>query len=306
MYKIAGDKQMGVFDEQNDTITPGQKEDIFARIDAQFRAPPRKIGRTSLCALFVGRPSTGKSGTALDYVRFMNEDERIVVVDLDGGCEENISEYYEEESNKGMIEYFNPAEWNKGEVGKKKVTLNYDATMDMIRAIGVYVKENHEEFKIKAIVLDGVSKLKQWCEYQMKLDKHMDIAGDPKRKYWRIRNTDFLEILELYKSIRDVDTFLIANEEFTLEENEVKALFRDTNDLVSQKVIFEREETSDKIKFYAKIEKSRQNFRNVGQKVQFAELDKVNKEKAYEWDSTALIELLQSDKKPILKKHEKV
>ena len=101
----------------------------------------------------------------------------------------------------------------------------------------------------------------------MKLDKHMDIAGDPKRKYWRIRNVDFLEILELYKSIPEVDVIFIGNEEFADPDNEGKALFRDTNDLVSQKVYFEKEEGQDKINFYARIEKSRQNFRNVGRRV---------------------------------------
>ncbi|MDP3012959.1 MAG: hypothetical protein Q8M92_01865 [Candidatus Subteraquimicrobiales bacterium] len=296
---------MGVFKKVEDNLVGSQKESIFDEIDKQFRAKPREIGRASLCALFVGRPSTGKSGTALDYVRFLKDDERLVVVDLDAGCEENISEYYDVESDAGKIQYFNPAKWTKGEVGKKRVTLDYDATMEMIRAIGVYVGEHHEEFKIRAIILDGVSKLKQWAEYQMKLDKHMDISGDPKRKYWRIRNVDFLEILELYKSIIDVDTIFIGNDEFALEENEVKALFRDTNDLVSQKVIFEKEETDSKIQFYARIDKSRQNFRNVGKRIEFAQLDKVDEEKDYEWDSSNLIRLLQSDRKPILDEIEK-
>jgi len=288
---------MGVFDKVTDDIEEA-KDDYFDKIDAQFNNKPKPLGRTPLKMLFTGGSSTGKSSTALSYLRFMKEDEIMMYIDLDAGATENISEYFSKEYESGQIQYFNPIEKNKKGEGRREASFNYDQTMTNLRKLIGYVEQNWERQNIKIIVFDGLSILRQYSELQMKLDKHMDASGDPKRRYWRERNLDVLEPLKMIKMI-PIDSIIIGGAEFCDFEKSKQALYQNINDLVSQKVIFTMFDEDKTMKFFAKIAKSRQNFRNLGEEIQFAELD-ADRTLDFEWDSSEIIKLLQSEKNPIL------
>ena len=300
---------MAVFKKQNDVIPAGQKKSFYDQIDEVMRGHNKPIGRASLCTLIVGGPGVGKSGTVTDLIKFLNEDEVLVIADLDSGNEENISEYYEDPYDHDQIKRFIPTQWGTTEVKGREMPLDYDGTMDFIRTIGKWVMDNHDGFvdvdgktkKVKGLVLDGVSKLKFWAEAQMRLDKGLGMGDNPEFKFWRERKKDVMEVLELYKSIPDVDVFFIGDNDCARPENEKKALDMAIDNLMSQIVYFEMIETPGKMQFFANIRKSRQNFRSVGKRLKFAELDLNNPEKNYEWNSGKIIKYLQSEKNPILK-----
>ena len=289
---------MAVFKKQEESIEEG-KDEYLSKIEAQFSAPPEPLGRTPLNMLFTGSSTTGKSSTALSYLRFMKKNEVMMYIDLDAGAMENISEYFQQEYDNGQIRHFNPIEKNKKGEGRRTASFNYDKTMENLRKLIAYAEENWKRHNIKVIVFDGLSVLREYSELQMKLDKNLDASGDPKRKYWRERNLDVLEPLKMLKMI-PIDVIIIGGAEFCDFEKAKQALYQNINDLVSQKVIFRMEEDEDRnMTFYAKIAKSRQNVRSLGDEVQFATIDG-DRSKDFLWDSSEIIKRLQSEKNPIL------
>jgi len=229
----------------------------------------------------------------------MKKDEVMMYIDLDAGAMENISEYFQQEYDNGQIRHFNPIEKNKKGEGRRTASFNYDKTMENLRKLIAYAEENWKRHNIKVIVFDGLSVLREYSELQMKLDKNLDASGDPKRKYWRERNLDVLEPLKMLKMI-PIDVIIIGGAEFCDFEKAKQALYQNINDLVSQKVIFRMEEDEDRnMTFYAKIAKSRQNVRSLGDEVQFATIDG-DRSKDFLWDSSEIIKRLQSEKNPIL------
>ena len=288
---------MGVFDQTTDNIEKA-KDDYFDKIEAQFTSKPKPLGRTPLNMLFTGASTTGKSSTALSCLRYMKKNEVMMYIDLDVGTMENITEYYKKEYDRGQIVHFNPFVKNKKGEGRRESSFNYDETMTNLRKLIAYADENWERLNIKFIVFDGLSGLREYAELQMKLDKNLDASGDPKRKYWRERNLDVLEPLKMLKMI-PVDTIIIGGAEFCDFEKSKQALYQNVNDLVSQKVIFELEDEDGTMSFFAKIVKSRQNFRSLGERIKFAEID-ADRSKDFVWDSSEIIKLLQSEKNPIL------
>ena len=296
---------MGIFKTQEDSIKEEDRASIFDRIEAQFNTLPDipDDKPNPLCVLFTGEISTAKSGVATAYVAQLKDGECIVYVDLDAGDMDNILTYWREEYKEGKIKYFYPIVWAEDSTQQRQHKISYQDSMNEMRALGMWVNENHEKYNIKAIILDGVSKLKSYAEYQMKNDKNMDVAGDPQRKYWRIRNVDFLEILELYKII-PIDTIFIGRENFNKAPADMQAIDRDTNDLISQKVVFKMDKIGDKVVYTAKILKSRHSMENRESETIFAQVNKdpeFNGDNRICWKPENVFELLR----PPVEKEEK-
>ena len=132
---------MAVFKKQEESIEEG-KDEYLSKIEAQFSAPPEPLGRTPLNMLFTGSSTTGKSSTALSYLRFMKKNEVMMYIDLDAGAMENISEYFQQEYDNGQIRHFNPIEKNKKGEGRRTASFNYDKTMENLRKLIAYAEEN--------------------------------------------------------------------------------------------------------------------------------------------------------------------
>jgi uridine kinase len=300
----------GAFKTQKKKVN---KEKYYEMIDRQMRGHNAPIGRAPLVLLIAGESSTGKSGNAMDLVKYLNKNEIIVWVDLDQGTTENISEYYENYYNSDQIKRFNPIEWGARSVGQRETPLDYDKTLDNIRTIGRWLKETYSvepnsiSFKdendtvkiVKAVVLDGVSKMKGWAENLMRIEHSLLLGDDPQRKFWRERKKEIVEVLELYKSIPTIDKVFIGNAD-CVKDKEKNLLDAAIDDLMSQIVKCEKEKTTSKTQFFATILKSRQNFRSLDRKIMFAEKSNDTPEKDWLWNTGKVLELLQSDKKPIL------
>ena len=294
---------MGIFTSQEDSIQEEDRESAFDRIEKQFLTIPDLPVEAHLCALFVGDNGVGKSGAATSYLKFLKDDECIVYVDLDAGDMDNLVQYWREEVANGKLRYYYPIIWENETKDGKQARVNYDKSIEEMRLIAMWILQedkegipNYEKYNIKAVVLDGLSKLKGYAEYQMKNETNMDRTGDPMRKYWRIRNLDFLETLELYKVI-PIDTIFVGREDFNKEPEKMGAIDRDTNDLVSQKLLFkvDKNEATGKVEFKARVLKSRQSFENRERELIFARIDPDAEPRAC-WEATRIYELLRPTK----------
>ena len=303
---------MGIFTSQEDDIREEDRESAFAKIEKQFLSIPDLPEEVNLCALFVGDNGVGKSGAATTYLKFLKEDECLVYVDLDAGDMDNLVQYWKEEVANGKLRYFYPIVWEQDTEDGKHARVNYDKSIERMRLIAMWLLEedaegipNYKKHNVKAVILDGISKLKSYAEYQMKNETNMDRTGDPKRKYWRIRNVDFLETLELYKVI-PIDTIFVGREDFNKKPEDMGAIDRDTNDLVSQKLLFKIVKETGKVEFKARVLKSRQSFEDREKEIVFATVDP-EKEEGHRscWDATRVYKLLRPSLLKDIKKPQK-
>ena len=293
---------MSVFKETKENIKEDVKESIFDRVEAELLKKPTYLPKEApIKALFYGGDGTGKSGTALGFVELIDieADEKILVVDLDIGNEPACLSYHRDVYERGNLILWEPSEWKEIELpdGGADVVMDYKKTMAKIKAVGIWVKKNWEQYKIRAVILDGLSTLLKHSEWQMRIEKNIDVSGGVTQRYWVTRNKTFLEMLQLYKSI-PLDVVFIGNADFAVDpdDKDVAKIRRDTNDLMFQKVGFRVEETPDgKVQFWAKIEKSKQNLKNKGKRIMFAEVDLKNEEADYYWDPSEVIKNLRPD-----------
>lgn len=294
----------GVFKETVDVMEEEEKKSLFDIVEEEmFRLPEYIPKEAPIKALFWGGDGTGKSGTAIEILETLNleEGERLVVIDLDVGNEPSSLSYHREEYKRGNLVVWNPMEWKEVEKpdGSIVVELDYMTTMSRIKAAGIRIKQRHEKYKVRAVVLDGLSTLLKHAEWQMRIEKNLDVSGGVSQRYWVSRNKSFLEMLQLYKSI-PLDVIFVGNANFGIDENDpdVSKIYLDVNDLMFQKVHFYVVETPEGIvEFWGKIEKSKQNLKNRGRKIKFAEVDLKNEEADYYWDPTKIIKLLRPDPK---------
>lgn len=291
---------MALFQEKKVEISDNERTSIFEAVEMELTTKPTYIPpEAPMKALFYGADGTGKSGTALALLDYLDLDngEKLVLVDLDAGNLPTILAYHREAYENGNLVLFDPTKWKEVIDGADKdVVLDYKGTMMRIKAAGIWIKENYQKHKIRAVILDGLSTLLKHAEYQMRIEKNIDVTGNVVFKYWVNRNKMFLEMIGLYKSI-PLDIIFIGHEDFAVSENEKEAtkIMKNTNDMMFQKVHFKVKETMDgKVQFVAKIDKSKQNILNKGREIVFGEVDTIDEEtNEYLWEPTKVLELLR-------------
>ena len=284
-----------IFKSRQEDITEEDKTSVMDRLTAKFTQPLVLPERSFLTALFVGDNATGKSGTADAYIDLLKPDEKIMFIDLDAGNEENL-QYWKDEIEQGKMIYDNPKVWEVDpSKSNRQAYINYDATISYMRQVAMWLEEYHEELNIKAVIVDGLKVLSNYAEYQMKNEKNMDAAGDAKRKYWRVRNIDVLETMELFK-VLPMDTIFIGNLSFNKPPADKGALDQDIDDMMSQKVLFKKVvEPEGGTNFVAKILKSRQSFEEKEREIVFATIDRESN--VFEFDGALVFDGLISEAK---------
>lgn len=229
--------------EEEKTLPSFSNKDIESWIQKEEHV------NSSICALYVGHPKTGKTGSALDNrtPEEIAEGKTIWVVELnsDNGCKVNKKEHH---NNDPTIIVLDPREITiDTETGD--YNFDYKRTMAKIKSLFMYLKENKEKLKIKAIVFDGVDVfLSEVCEGQMRIDKHIDVAGGVNMAYWKARNDYFYKIMNMLFTI-DVDIYLITHYKKDDDGKFIIAAQTNFPDKVHQIVEFRK----DGNKFFAKL-----------------------------------------------------
>lgn len=247
---------------------------------------------SKICTLLYGKDGTCKSGIVLDYIKQCNlkPDEKIIVIDLDGGCEPIALTHHTEayiKTKQLIIKNPITETFDKD----MNVVVDYRQTMNNIKRIFKYLKTNVQKQKVRAVVLDGLSTLLKYCEYQTRSDKHIAADGGMQLRYWINRQRFFMTIMEIAKSL-PCDRFFIAHEDFNADEDdkEKSSVVRATNRMMFQKIACTTKKTKDGKQFIATIDKSKTNTDSEGKS--FIILDVPN-DKSFTWDTAKLYEMLQ-------------
>lgn len=242
----------------------------------------------TFCTLLYGNDGTGKSGIALSYP--LKEDEKHIVIDLDGGCTPLM--YAHHKDKLANIIVHNPLVLTTSKDGMKMIDV--DGTMDKIRWLVDYVKRNYKEDNIKALTIDGLSRLLKFAEGSMREIKKLEV--DSKGfdwSYWTIRNAKFLEILEIAKSI-PIDRFFIGHEDFIVFENlneEVSKVKMETSRMVYQKIRCKRKTAGKLVTYSYIIDKSKYKAEMEGATGTFMEVD--TEKKTFKWTANEIFEKLK-------------
>ncbi|MHA1869046.1 MAG: AAA family ATPase [Candidatus Heimdallarchaeaceae archaeon] len=245
------------------------------------------------CMLIYGVDGTGKSGLALSYP--LKKNEKMVVLDLDGGCDVLLVKYHKDKLKKGQIFCQNPLEIKRNVVeGKEIVTIDYSMTMNRVRSVTKYIAKKYRNCNIAVLVIDGLSKLLKHAEYQMRIEKNLTAEGDVSYRYWKRRNQLFLEILEIAKAL-PIDLILIAHDDFIIldSDEEIAMVKRETNRLVWQKIRCVRNNLPDKVEYRAIVDKSKYDTSAEGKEITFLTIDKESGN--YVWKGEKIFKILSGE-----------
>lgn len=218
----------------------------------------QEIKATMNC-LVIGSDGSGKSGIVLDYCNGLTKP--TLVIDLDGGCLPLVYQYY-----KGSKKFLIPPILETM-VTPDGIDIDYIKTMAKIKGLIKYGIEHQTEYS--AIVLDGLSTLLKFAEYQSRIEKNIAIDGGMQMRYWIVRAKVFTEIVEIMKSAQFVDRFYIAHEDLVATKDSA-AVKQKLNAMVHQRIVCRKEDNLGVVKFIAKIDKSKYNLALEGKDFTFA------------------------------------
>lgn len=228
------------------------------------------------CLMFYGTDGTGKTGLLQAYP--LKEGEKHVILDLDGGNEPILDTYHADKKDQILIH--NPLETTISSDGRKVIA--FKRTMDKVKFIVDWIRRNYEKENIKAVSIDGLSKLLKYAEYQMRIDTNIKPDGGVEYRYWKIRNQMFMEIIEIMKSL-PIDKFYVAHDDFIQfsGNEEIAKVKIETNRIMYQKIRCIRKDTINKVEYVAIVDKSKYNVRLEGARFTFLTVNK--EEKTFEW-----------------------
>lgn len=257
----------GWADEITKTLPPtpkgnGEEELVYTDKDIETLINKNEVNKPMFNALVLGEDGSAKSGLVMHYINKLPK--KTIIIDLDGGNSPLIQSYYKD--NKNMV-VINPIEIL---VGSSDVEIDYKKTMAKIKAIVKYVKDHEDKFS--AIVLDGLSTLLKYAEYQTRIDKNIAPDGGMQLRYWLNRNKIFLEVLEIMKSI-NLDKFFIGHRDLIVKDEKDASVKQKLNQMIHQRILCEKRLELGVVSFIAKIDKSKYNINLEGKEYEIARVE---------------------------------
>lgn len=186
---------------------------------------------------------TGKTGIILDtIVKKLRKDktEKCYFIDIDDGLRKLV-QFHPNIANQ--IYTYKPLQLK---IKNSITSIDYLNTINEIRLLITFLKENYIKLNIKSIVFDGLSTYLKWCSDQMKEEKFIAPDGTfNSMAYWKIRNQYFFETMLILKQL-PIDIYLIGHDNFLNFDQEIMmggkkiklgALQKDLNNMVHQRII---------------------------------------------------------------------
>lgn len=180
------------------------EEDLAAEADKILSNQSRRR-TSSICAIIYGKEDTLKSGIAMDCrskAQIANH-EQVIVVDLDDANEPLWTEHYDESPD---IKIIHPLKWMTND---DKLEVDYDKTMQFINMVIARLNNRIQAGeKIAAIVFDGVNRLLDTSELQMRVEKELEVDEGVHFAFWRKRNQFFYDVITATKSLQCAKYFI--------------------------------------------------------------------------------------------------
>lgn len=208
-----------------------------------------------------------------------------LVVCKDCGAQLNNIEYYEE-YNAELLQIIAD---NKAYQKAKKKDEDF-IVPEMIKPIVVYKKgkrvcpycgKSHiEDLHVKAVIVDGISFLLEFCESAMRLDKNLAADSGVQMGMWKVRNKLFRDCIDAFMSL-DTTILFLSHEDFIpeLQENFASVKQRLIDEVSMRLVLSQKSnDTNEKVLDYiATIRKNRSDLTTQNDKHIFMSLNEQTK-----------------------------
>jgi hypothetical protein len=235
--------------------------------------------------MILGADGTGKSGLVLHYIsERLKEDKnaKAVILDLDQGCSP-LLRHYPDIADRIIIK--DPVRYSMYE-DENEVKVDMHKLMNVIKKVAITISKNHKKLGIKYFVLDGLSKLLEVAESQMRVDINKEISDGIQTQYWKRRKEHFFGVLDILKAL-PMDTFYIGHTNFILTDK-TAAVPTQTNAMMFQRIICERDDDLDNgtMRLFAHITKSKLNPLKENKRINFMAV----KDNTVKFDSSKVFE----------------
>ena len=220
--------------------------------------------------MVLGEDGTGKTGLVLDEIaRELRNDETkyAIVLDLDGGSQP-LLKHHNDVKERLIVK--DPMIVKKD---KNHVEIDFESTMYKIKATADWVARNYQNYNITAFVFDGLSTLLKHAEKQMRLEKNIAVDGGVQMQFWKKRNDDFENVLDVIKTI-PINSYFIGHTDFIISSDSANIKIK-TNAMMHQRIITRRVPgvNDGEVKLEATISKSKNNPLKENQQVTFMSLE---------------------------------
>ena len=165
--------------------------------------------------LISGMNGTAKSSLSLALaISNLKEDEVIIYVDIDNSGFEIVQEFYLDYYKKRQVRIYNPDRTH--EVNGVTVK-DEEAIVGASGSAAQSIKDAiNAGFKVKAVIVDGISFLLEYCESIMRIDKNKAADEGIPMGAWKIRNKAFRDFSSPYMAL-PVPVIFISHEDFIRE-----------------------------------------------------------------------------------------
>lgn len=197
--------------------TRNPKESLMDQIFNKMMDPVPTIVAKKI--LISGQNSTGKTSLSLDlFSKVLKEDECIMYVGVDHSGAVIIDKFHQNESFNRNIISLDPYQSKKKD---NVTTIDSEKTLQEIGGIAEIIREilaGQKEFdkKIIGVIVDGVSKVMQYCEGSMRSEKGLDASSGVSQQYWKDRAAKFRDFEEAYFSL-PLPIIFISHEDYIID-----------------------------------------------------------------------------------------
>jgi len=224
---------------------------------------------SNVCCGIYGHDGTAKSGIALDCrtKKEVEDGVKLIVFDLDGGCAPLKVIYHDNDKN---IIIKNPL------VRDASKNVDYEATFAKLKASLDFIERSMDEYKIKAIIFDGLDKFLKICEYSMREEVGKGVEDGVDYRYWKLRNQKYQDVMEQIK-LMDIDRYFITHlKKIDDGEDWAPDWEKKTGDMVFQRLLCKRVvsvvDGNKVVQIRAVVEKSKTNVALEGKEYVVAEI----------------------------------
>lgn len=284
--------------EINSKKTRKPKTSLAERLMSEFEKAPRELGEENHDnVLILGDVGTLKSGSVLEYLlKDIKKDEKIFVCDIDASNFKLINKFHKDSYNKGHITYFDPyVTMSEEETGNQ--IIDYKATTENCKATAEAIRlmlEKGDNFK--AVVVDGISLLLEFAEFQMRTERDLDADDGVSLKIYKLRAKIFNDITTMFARLK-LPVFFIGHRDFLANKDGELASAKQKLHALNDAVLDYSRDTSiksqDVVVFEAKVLKNRNSIAATDKIIQFAEVN--NKTKVLKWDPRKIFDSLEED-----------
>lgn len=222
------------------------KISLKEEIKQQILEQKQQIRQINKKVLISGENGTAKSSLSLALAtNKMNDEEVVIYIDIDNSGEEIINTFYKDEYLNNKILLYKP------DVVKETIEgVTVKDEEGVVRAVGQAAEAikdiiNEGILSVKAVIVDGVSFLLEFCEAVMRLDKNLDVDAGVQMNAWKVRNKAFRDFSSPFMAL-PTNVIFISHEDFIAEKQDrqlssVKQRFIDE---CSMRITLEKEPSS--------------------------------------------------------------